>query len=181
MFGPKRVTDNAGLIRLMKSADNGPLGKPRNRSVHSDKLIPQLWEPAAGCCDLSGYEPEVLRPCPACGEIQSELCDTCEVCDACIHCGGDPELPKELGPAHLCTFSMTHNTYEDRTCWMVRVKEGTPGAREVSPGLWSIEIWLDVEHGLLDQLTWSVRKEEIRRGADMTPEELTAVLEGTLR
>lgn len=154
MFQPNSVTDNAGLIRLMHSADNGPHGRPRNRSVHSDTVTEALWEPEP-CCDDPDAPPG--EHCENCGELAN------------------------CGARHLCVFRMMHNTYEDRTQWMVRVKEGTKHAQEVAPGMWMIEIWLDVDTPLLEEATWSVRKEQIVHGADMTAEEQDAMLKGTLR
>ncbi|HUW09543.1 MAG TPA: hypothetical protein VM537_07410 [Anaerolineae bacterium] len=155
MFQPNVVTDNAGLIRLMHSADNGPDGKPRNRSVHSDKLAAALWVPDPCCEESAPVEPT----------------------GRCDNCGEYPNLPGR----HLCIFHMMHNRYEDRTQWMVRVKEGTPGAEEVATGMWMLNIWLDVEGPILEEVTWSVRKEQIIHGAEMTEDEQDAMLKGTLR
>jgi len=178
MFGAKCVTDNAGLIVLMKSAEKGPLGKPRNRAVHCNKVRRVLWTPD-DCCAAKGKELEQQKACPACGDEGYGEFGVCDECGTCMHCGVHPE--HTLGAAHLCTFLMVHNTYEDRTCWMARVKEGTPHAQEMGPGMWMAEIWLDVEHGLLEKVTWSVRKEQIKRGAEMTRDEQLEMLAGRMR
>jgi hypothetical protein len=156
MFQPNAVTDNAGMIRLMHSADNGPDGKPRNRSAHSDRMAKALWVPDP-CCD------------------QAARAEQAECCD---NCGGTYPSPSGR---HLCIFRMMHNRYEDRTQWMVRVKEGTPGAEEIATGMWMLSIWLDVEGPILEEVTWSVRKEQILQGDDMTEAEQTSMLDGTLR
>lgn len=183
MYGNYGVTNNRGLIALMHSADKSPVRDgPRNRSVHTEKLIPQLWEPGP-CCDAKGYEPEVLKACPACEVEPYETASECDECGACMHCGGEPQDQERFGARHLCTFKMMHNGHEWRTEWMVRVKEGTPGAERAGDDddpIWLIKIWLDVDLDLLDQVTWSTRREEILRGAELTPDEHQAMLDGTL-
>ncbi len=100
MFAACGMTDNAGLRNLMDNAENGPHGKPRNRSVYADKIGRML-------------------------------------------------LP---GGKHVCKFRMHHNTYEMRTCWMVAVKPDTEGAEVMDNGeVGLIEIWLDVDHEVLDK------------------------------
>ena len=100
MFAACGMTDNAGLRMLMENAENGPHGKPRNRSVYADKI-------------------------------------------------GKLLLP---GGKHVCKFTMHHNTYEMRTCWMVAVRPETEGAEVMGDGdLAMIEIWLDVAHDVLDK------------------------------
>ena len=185
MFGSYGVTNNVGLIRLMHDADRSPVRKgPRNRSVHSEKLIPLLWEPEP-CCADKGREPEDLKDCPSCGEEGFFQSATCTDCGACMHCGSEPR-PEYEGARHLCKFKMEHNGHEWRTAWIVRVKAETPGAEKINDDaenpIWMIEIWLDVgmEPDLLSEVTWSARKEEILHGAEMTAEEQEQMLDGTL-
>lgn len=157
MLGPEAVTDNRGLIALMRDADKSPVRDgPRNRSVHTEKLIPLLWDIKQECCE---------EPTPA------------EYGDYCCNCDSD----YKLGARHLCTFRMDHNGHEWRTKWMVRVKPDTKGARLFGEDIWMIEIWLDFAYQLWEEVTWSVRKEEILRGAEMTQEEHEGMLDGTLR
>ncbi len=100
MFGSFGMTDNAGLRMLMENAENGPHGRPRNRSVYSDKIGKML-------------------------------------------------LP---GGKHICKFRMNHNTYEDRTAWMVAVRPETEGAEVMEGGeVGLIEIWLDLDPEVLEK------------------------------
>jgi len=100
IFGSFGMTDNAGLRNLMENAENGPHGRPRNRSVYSDKISKLL-------------------------------------------------LP---GGKHICKFRMHHNTYEERTAWMVAVKPDTDGAEVVGDGtIGVIEIWLDLDPEVLEK------------------------------
>jgi len=185
MFGNFGVTDNAGLIRLMRDADVSPVHghTHRNRSVDTEKVIPALWE-SEPCCEAKGTKPETLANCPDCQEEPFDHSATCYSCGVCMHCGAEPPTT-DFGARHLCCFKMMHNGHEWRTQWMVRVKTDTPGSKvtghDGNEDIHLIEIWLDFDLGLFDEVTWPVREEEIRRGADMTPEEQEAMLDGTLR
>jgi hypothetical protein len=184
MFGDFGVTNNHGLITLMRDAEHSPVRKgPRNRSVYSEKLIPRLWEPGP-CCDAHEYEPAILKPCPACEMMADDLSPTCDECEACMHCGAPPPGDLSVGARHLCVFKMNHNGHEWRTQWMVRVQPDTPGAtvagKDGEADIWMLEIWLDVGLEAFDQVTWSSRREALLRGAEMTPEERDAMLDGSL-